>query len=92
MSHSSLLENGHGEKKSNEVNFCELFPCVLFGTFIHDIYICIVFVGLVSKVFLLFTNDVYTQQCLTLLFADAVFRNLCIYEEKKLNIDDHEKV
>ena len=26
MSHSSLLENGHGEEKSNDVNFCELFP------------------------------------------------------------------
>ena len=49
MSHSSLLENGHGEEKSNDVNFCELFSHILFGTFIHDIYICIVFVAFVSK-------------------------------------------
>ena len=79
-------------KSLTNVNFCELFSRILFGTFIGSFYICIGFVGLVSKVFLLFTNDVYTQQCLTLLFADAVFRNLFIYEEKKLNIDDHEKV
>ena len=41
MSHSSLLENGHGEEKSNDVNFCELFSRELFGTFIGSIYICI---------------------------------------------------
>jgi len=61
MSHSSLLRNGHGEKKSNDVNFCELFSRELFGTFIHDIYICIEFVGFVSKAFLRFTNEVYIQ-------------------------------
>ena len=52
MSHSSLLENGHGEKKSNEVNFCELFPRELFGTFVGSIYICTGIVGFISKAFL----------------------------------------
>ena len=45
MSHSSLLENGHGEEKSNDVNFCELFPRELFGTSIRSIYICTGFMG-----------------------------------------------
>ena len=44
MSHSSLLENGHGEEKSNDVNFCELFSCELFGTFIGRFYLCTLFV------------------------------------------------
>ena len=44
MSHSSLLRNGHDEKKSNEVNFCELFPRELFGTFIGRFYLCTLFV------------------------------------------------
>jgi hypothetical protein len=44
MSHSSLLRNGHGEKKSNEVNFCELFSRILFGTFIGRFYLCTLFV------------------------------------------------
>ena len=52
MSHSSLLENGHGEKKSNEVNFCELFPRESFGTFVGSIYICTGFVGFTLEVFL----------------------------------------
>ena len=60
MSHSSLLENGHGEEKSNDVNFCELFPRILFGTFIGTIYICTGFVGFTLEVFLRFTNEVYT--------------------------------
>ena len=59
MSHSSLLENGHGEEKSNDVNFCELFPRELFGTFIRSIYICTRFVGFVSKASLRFTNEVF---------------------------------
>ena len=56
MSHSSLLENGHGEEKSNDVNFCELFSCELFGTFVGSIYICIGLVRFISKAFLRFTN------------------------------------
>ena len=52
ISHTSLLENGHGEEKSNDVNFCELFSRILFGTFIRPIYICARFVGVVSKAFL----------------------------------------
>ena len=52
MSHSSLLRNGHGEESYKNVNFCELFPRELFGTFIGTIYICIEFVRFVSKAFL----------------------------------------
>ena len=52
MSHSSLLENDHGEEKSNDVNFCELFPRELFGTIICSIYICTGIVGFISKAFL----------------------------------------
>ena len=39
-------------KSLTHVNFCELFSRELFGTFIHDIYICIEFVRFVSKAFL----------------------------------------
>jgi hypothetical protein len=60
MSHSSLLRNGHGEEKSNDVNFCELFSRELFGTIICSIYICTGFVGFTLEVFLRFTNEVYT--------------------------------
>ena len=56
MSHSSLLENGHDEVKYTNVNFCELFSCELFGTFIGSIYICIGLVRFISKAFLRFTN------------------------------------
>ena len=60
MNHSSLLRNGRGEESYKNVNFCELFGCILFGTFICSIYICIGLVVFVSKVFLRFTNEVYT--------------------------------
>ena len=51
-----MLRNGHGEEKSNDVNFCELFSCELFGTFVVSIYICIGLVRFISKAFLRFTN------------------------------------
>ena len=44
MSHSSLLENGHGEVRYTNVNFCDLFPRELFGTFIGRFYLCTLFV------------------------------------------------
>ncbi len=43
----ALLSRDRGRikfKKSNEVNFCELFPRELFGTFIGSFYICTLFV------------------------------------------------
>ena len=58
MSHSSLLDNVRGEENYKNVNFCELFSCELFGTFVGSIYICIGLVVFVSKAFLRFTNEV----------------------------------
>ena len=44
-------------KSLTNVNFCELFSCELFGTFIGSIYICIGLVRFISKAFLRFTNE-----------------------------------
>ena len=57
----ALLSRDKGRikfKKSNDVNFCELFPRILFGTIICSIYICTEFVRFISKAFLRFTNEV----------------------------------